>query len=249
MSGRDDDFTEMTTDDAVAGATGLPGELPAEVTRLIPRDGHSGDADVVTAFLGELGSFADVPPPEPSAELAAILDGRVALLGLRRGLLRRHRTGLAVAAAGVVLLSGTGVSAAHDGLPQPAQRYVSNVVNVLTPFHLDPSDPGPTPKPHVPVPGASTSPTPPRSPSRPPAGRDEPTPGGTTGAAPEPGDDGAPRAGTSAPAPEPAETGDSGSGTPAAGGDGQPEGADYQPSSPASPAPPVSSPAERESDR
>jgi hypothetical protein len=243
VSGRDDDFSEMTTDDAVAGAT----ELPPDVTRLIARDGYGDDADAVTRFLDELGSYGDAPPPEPSAELAAILDGRVALLDLRRGLLRRHRTGLAVAAAGVVLLSATGISAAKDRLPQPAQRYVSNVVNVLTPFHVDPSDAVPTPAHHAPLPAGSTSPAPPRSPSRPPVQTDEPTPGGTTGAAPEPGEDGTRQPGTSGPASEPAEAGGSGYGTPT--GTGEPEGGTYQPSTSESQAPRESSSEVPESDR
>ncbi|MGH8860610.1 MAG: hypothetical protein ACRDVG_05140 [Jatrophihabitantaceae bacterium] len=97
-------------------------------------------------FLDELRALADVPSPEPSEELAAVLSGERSAGRLLRG---RSLTSLAVAATVVAMLV---IGAATHQLPGPAQRLVSGVVNVVTPFHID------TDARH-----AQRSPTPPRA--------------------------------------------------------------------------------------
>lgn len=109
----------------------------------------AGDPASVTQFLLDLRALGEGPVPEPSDELAALLGG-VTLLARRR----RHAWTVArrVALGAAVLVAGTTVAAASHSLPQPAQRVVSNVVDTLTPFHIDLQ-----PRRHVPAPSAPPS--------------------------------------------------------------------------------------------
>jgi len=94
----------------------------------------------LTQFVTELRAFGDGPSPEPTPELDALLGGSAltALAGRRR---QRHPSlqhrALIIGAVASAVITGTGVAAATDTLPQPAQRFVSGVVNDLTPFHLN----------------------------------------------------------------------------------------------------------------
>jgi len=88
--------------------------------------------------------------PAPSAELAALLGGPVVVDELARRR-RAARLTFGVVLAGTATLTLSGVAAAHDALPGPAQRVVTTIVNDLTPFSIDVPRPSrPTPA-HVPV--------------------------------------------------------------------------------------------------
>ncbi|MEO8889315.1 MAG: hypothetical protein ABI429_08540 [Jatrophihabitantaceae bacterium] len=144
MSTFDDDVNEMNfgnESDALVGAAAA-----------------SGEAAVVTQFLTDLRTLGQGPVPTPSAELAAVIGAAESLVARRRhralGLVVRR---LALTAA-AVLVAMTALAANHS-LPAPAQRVVSNVVNTITPFHIDPArvddrPPKPTqfPVPHSTVP-------------------------------------------------------------------------------------------------
>jgi hypothetical protein len=168
----------------------------------------SGDqrAEPVMQFLNELRALGDAPAPAPSGDLAAVFAGATPL-GLagasRHRRSRRRRSVFAVAAVSAAAMTFTGVAAANDSLPQPAQQFVSTVVDDLTPFHIDPSRPGPAPSSGVgtvpAVPGGSRSSEPERSGEPTDGGSTEggSTEGGSTGPGSEPGDgsSGAPRPG------------------------------------------------------
>jgi hypothetical protein len=113
-----------------------------EVTR-VEADEAAGAA--VARFVTEMRALGEGPAPVPSPELAAILGGASShrLLSRRRPARRaqRSRRVLAYATAAAVMVGTAGVAAANDTLPQPAQRVVSRVVNMLTPLHIDPSRP------------------------------------------------------------------------------------------------------------
>lgn len=120
-------------------------------------DDGTGGMELVSQFLAELRHFADEPAPPPSAELAAVFAGATSLTATAlaprrpdRG--RRRRNALLAAAVSVAAVSVTGVAAANDTLPQPAQRVVSSWVNDLTPFHIDESHAHPS---HAVVPPAT----------------------------------------------------------------------------------------------
>lgn len=172
MSGPGDDYDDMMDGPGVRGEAG--GRAVA------------GD-DEVTRFLTELRALGDGPAPEPSPELAALLGGATPILARRAAVRIVVRT-VAVAA---VVLGVLVLAAANHSLPSPAQRVVSDVVNVLTPFDItDPSTspapipPRPSDKPH-PTTSAPTSPrhstTPPRT-SHPPARGDDGGEDGSEGA-------------------------------------------------------------------
>ena len=174
-----DDFDDMDAQGVRPGAGGTSGGL-------------GGAGDDVTRFLTELRALGDGPPPEPSAELAALLGGATPLLS-RRALVR---TALRTAAVAAILLGVLVVAAANHSLPAPAQRVVSNVVNVLTPFHIgrdhpqpviEPPRPGDKPRPVVP----SHRPTP-THPATPPHRTTPPAGGGDDGRGAGGGDDGSP---------------------------------------------------------
>lgn len=188
MSPRDDDVYEMSSDQVTGG--------PADTARPRSTDGTSVDgtdmdgiegSELVTQFLAELRQFADEPAPPPSAELAALLGGATPIQfgAARKGSKGRHRRNVAVVTmVSVAALSATGVAAANDSLPQPAQRVVTSVVNDLTPFHINPEPLHPSRAVIVP-PDATHSPEPDEhGPS--PAGSPEPAESRSSG--PESGD-------------------------------------------------------------
>ena len=154
-----------------------------------------GAADEVTRFLTELRALGDGPPPTPSAELAALLGGATPLFG-RRALVR---TAVRTGAIAAILLGVLVVAAASHSLPSPAQRVVSNVVNVLTPFHIgtdhpqpmiEPPRPSDKPTPtQLPSPSPSPTPTRPRTTAPVVGGEDDGRNGGGDGR-PGSGDDG-----------------------------------------------------------
>jgi hypothetical protein len=134
VSSFDDHLNEMSA------VPGIPADGPTAGNA--PGSGEFGDpSPVVTQFLSDLRVLGEDPAPAPSAELAALFAGAssLAVARARRSTLARHRVGLAIAAIAVSTAGLTGVAAAHDSLPQPAQLVVSRVVNDLTPFHVDPS--------------------------------------------------------------------------------------------------------------
>lgn len=126
MSPRDDDLYEMSGVDERVG---------------------------VAQFLTELRALADVPAPEPSAELAALLGGATPL-GPRRRLRRAVVVRTLVVAAAVV--AALVLAAAGHRLPAPAQRLVSTVVDTLTPFTIGPDGRHHAPAP-VPLPSPAAS--------------------------------------------------------------------------------------------
>ncbi len=195
MSRFHDDFPEMSAN--IGGGRFTEADGP-ETDRLLT---DAAAADLVTGFLAELRAFADGPAPEPSAELLAAFGGASPLSARRRQRAGRLGTGslgarrlTAVAAAAVTAVGLTGVAAARNELPGPAQRMVARVVEVLTPFDLDPAQrvaPKPS-RPVVPVP-ASQSPAGP-APTDPATTPGSDRPGGTGDNA-GPGQDGGPGAG------------------------------------------------------
>jgi hypothetical protein len=105
-----------------------------------PATGDQSEQDEVARFLVELRMLGEGAPPAPSPELAALLGGAVALEPRRR---RPHyRVALRSAVVAAAVVSALVVAAANHDLPQPAQRVVSNVVNVLTPFQIGPDNRG-----------------------------------------------------------------------------------------------------------
>jgi hypothetical protein len=122
----------------------------------------------------DLRALGETEPPTPSAEVAALIAGapRPAL----RHPYRRAAARVALVAAAV--LAGLVVAAANHGLPQPAQRVVSNFVNDLTPFEIGPdrqtTDPPPTPRTRHPEAPGGVQPSKSR-PDEGPPGTDTPT--------------------------------------------------------------------------
>jgi hypothetical protein len=150
MTRSGDEFDDMDTQGVRLGAGDTIG-------------GAAGAGDDVTRFLMELRALGDGPTPRPSAELAALLGGSTSLRSLdgsRRALVR---TALRTATVAAVLLGVLVVAAANHSLPAPAQRVVSHVVNVLTPFHIAPNQAPPVIEPLRP----SDKPTPASSPPPP----------------------------------------------------------------------------------
>lgn len=103
----------------------------------------SGQGDgAVAAAVCELRRSADRPVPTPSAALAALLASGLPLdtapiddLARRR---RRRYVALGIAAGGATTIALTGVAAANDALPSPAQGVVTDIVNNFTPFDITP---------------------------------------------------------------------------------------------------------------
>lgn len=117
----------MPPDDDCADM-GSVGEIGGAVAR------GPADTAAMTQFLAELRDLGTGPAPEPSPELAALLAGAAPLGPTRR---RRHRRAVLVSAAvAAAVVASTGVAAARNDLPAPAQRLVSTVVDRLTPFHI-----------------------------------------------------------------------------------------------------------------
>ncbi|MDQ2748832.1 MAG: hypothetical protein M3Y44_04795 [Actinomycetota bacterium] len=113
-------------------------------------------AATLTQFVAELRALGDGPPPDPTPEVEALLRGSsVATLAAWRQ--RSHRA-IVIGTVAAAVITGTGVAAATDTLPRPAQRFVSGVVNDYTPLHID--APGMVPRtPHLrPIPRPKPSP-------------------------------------------------------------------------------------------
>jgi hypothetical protein len=127
-------------------------EIPDAGAAVSQPDGFAdGAADAVTRFLLELRDLASVPAPVPCAELAAAFAGVAPLRVLAPTTARRRALVLGAVAAATTSL--TGVAAAANVLPAPAQRLVSRVVHDITPFQFGPGGPHP---PAV-VPAATTT--------------------------------------------------------------------------------------------
>lgn len=178
-------------------------------------DAAGPGSPALAQFLGDVRALGTGPAPEPSEELAAYLGRPASELDERRS--RRHRRAALIATAAACTVTLTGVAAAADVLPGPAQRMVSRVVNDTTGLHIggDSTDNAP----HGPasiLPATATDHRPPTSSEAPGSGED--TGGGTAtpgadetapgGGAGEPGSTDSPEPGDSQPAagPTPAPT-------------------------------------------
>lgn len=89
------------------------------------------------AALAELRAGAARPAPEPSAALAAALSRAAAADQLSKRRSRRRAIVIGVAVAGTSSLALSGVAAAHDALPAPAQGVISGIIDTLTPFRVN----------------------------------------------------------------------------------------------------------------
>ncbi len=102
-------------------------------------DGLSGQGDgPLAALLTDLRGVADRPAPVPSAALAELLRTGLPVdeLARRRG--RRTLIAGAAAAGVAATLALSGVAAANDALPGPAEHVITDIINNLTPFDLTP---------------------------------------------------------------------------------------------------------------
>jgi len=131
MTGPDDDRTEMNEQPTPFDDRDLD---DATVDALLSGAGSPGEPDL-TDLIVQLRSIGDQPARQPSPELAALLGHGLPVLAAVRT--RRRRIAAAVVAAAVGTIGLTGVVAANDALPSPAQEAVSKVVNNLTPFRLE----------------------------------------------------------------------------------------------------------------
>jgi hypothetical protein len=103
-----------------------------DVLDTLEGDGMDG---ALAAFVEQLRGLAEGPVAEPSVELAALLAGPNAEVAPLRRRRRLTLNRLAAAAAAVIIVVGG--AAAQRELPEPAQGVVSDVVDQLTPFHVD----------------------------------------------------------------------------------------------------------------
>jgi uncharacterized membrane protein YgcG len=87
--------------------------------------------------LAELRAGAARPAPEPSAALVALLARAAAADQLSKRRSRRRAIVIGVAVAGTSSLALSGVAAAHDALPAPAQGVISGIIDTLTPFRVN----------------------------------------------------------------------------------------------------------------
>jgi hypothetical protein len=135
--------------------------------------GHGPAGDRLTGVLAAVRAEGDRVVPAPSPALAAML-----VHGLGSAPVRRRRGPIVL---GVILAGGTtfalsGVAAAHNALPGPAQSVVTDIVNSLTPFDIGGTASAHRP-PARPFPTDTTAP----------AGRSAPADGRRSGAASGPG--------------------------------------------------------------
>lgn len=128
MTGGDDDQTAMS------GVYEVGGRAASETGA--PTPDETVMAAGVSRFVAELRALGAGPAPAPSPALEALLAGVIPLAS-RAPRSFRHRRAYLIGAAAASVIALTGVAAAHDSLPQPAQLLVAHVVNVLTPFHID----------------------------------------------------------------------------------------------------------------
>jgi hypothetical protein len=172
----------MTASDPTRSEQARPTEPRAVLGDPLERDPE------IRRVLAGLQACVPASAPEPSVELLAALaavraaaagdssasdssasgssgsgsSGLVRLGDRPRRAARRpgyRRTVLAGALTVAVALPATGVAAANDRLPRPAERVVSRMVNDLTPFTIDPATDLPTPTHPVraPIPRPSTA--------------------------------------------------------------------------------------------
>jgi hypothetical protein len=107
----------------------------ATAERLIVGAGAS--ADPLTIALADLRAAAAARPvPTASPALIELITNGLGTDELARRR-RRGRIVLGVAAAATTTLTLSGVAAAHDVLPAPAEGVVTDVVNNLTPFTIE----------------------------------------------------------------------------------------------------------------
>jgi len=81
-----------------------------------------------------LATLLDIVPeeaPPPSADLAALLSG-----GVVSALPLRRRTVALASSVAAALMVGTGLAAAANVLPDPAQRFLSHLSDHVLPFHF-----------------------------------------------------------------------------------------------------------------
>jgi len=119
------------------------------------------DDPALTGLVAELPAIGAGAPPPVGDELEALFTGNAIPISSRRG-----RRVAVIALVGAAALGGTLGTAAADSLPNPAQRFVSDVIGILTPFdlptpadkvkpspkapaHLTPTTPAPQPTSHA----------------------------------------------------------------------------------------------------
>lgn len=119
------------------------------------------DDPALTGLVAELRAVGAGTPPPVGDELEALFTGNAIPISSRRG-----RRVAVIALVGAAALGGTLGTAAADSLPNPAQRFVSDVIGILTPFdlptpadkvkpapkapaHLTPTTPAPQPTSHA----------------------------------------------------------------------------------------------------
>jgi hypothetical protein len=89
------------------------------------------DDPALTGLVAELRAVGAGAPPPVGDELEALFTGNAIPISSRRG-----RRVAVIALVGAAALGGTLGTAAADSLPNPAQRFVSDVIGILTPFDL-----------------------------------------------------------------------------------------------------------------
>ena len=147
MTYSDDYQSEMTDRMSTQAYDGDPDDLAIE--SMLSGDGAGGAGGDLAALLGDLRQLANGPVPTPTDELAALLSQGLPGISSARRRARRRKIVAGVVIGGVASLGLTGVAAANDRLPGGAQNVVSQVVDDLTPFHVEhkqtPTIPAPTP--------------------------------------------------------------------------------------------------------
>jgi hypothetical protein len=127
--------------------------------------------------LTALRSLAPEATPQPSAQLAALLAHPVAPHSYRP-----RRAALAAVAAVVGSFTLTGVAAAANQLPEPAQQFVSDLSSKYLPFQFPepavvmeeaPTEPKPEPEDEAPVAPTTTQEPSPEAPSEQPSEQPE----------------------------------------------------------------------------
>jgi hypothetical protein len=98
-------------------------------------------SDVVDG-LESLRGLVPEQAPVPSRELAALLARGVVtpMPAMPRQRAGRPRTAVVAAAVAATVALGTGVAAASNTLPEPAQRLLSNISDKYLPFHIPSPD-------------------------------------------------------------------------------------------------------------
>lgn len=143
------------------------------------------DAGALESFVDGLRALGEAEPPVPSPELAAMIARPSARPAGRS---QRRVIALAAAATGFCGLTVTGVAAAANELPEPAQRLVATFSERYLPFEfpqpvespdrgpLEDGDPAPIVTPTLPVPPEEGGTTVPSGPAEPSERTPEPSP-------------------------------------------------------------------------